>query len=663
MQFFKNLQIDSRITFTEKLEEKEFQQNCLLPSCNGYLCSRMNYLSVEQVSKRYGERLLFADVNFGIQQGQKTALVAANGTGKSTLLRILSGTEAPDSGIVTWRKDIRVAFLEQDPLLPEERPILEAIFDSDIPVMNAVRHYEHLLNICAEGDAFEKAAAEMDRLNAWDYESQAKQVLGALGIEDLEQIIKTLSGGQKRRVALAQVLLSQPDFMILDEPTNHLDLDMIEWLEQYLIKSSMTLLMVTHDRYYLESICDEIIELVDETMYRYKGNFSYYLEKKATREEQESASVERARNTFRKELEWVRNSPKARTTKSKSRLDRFESVKTAATGKREERELQAGINMERLGGKICEFHRVRKTYGTRKIIDGFDYVFKRAERVGIVGKNGCGKTTFLELMTGKTQADGGKIVIGDTVVFGYYTQEGIQLKPGMRIIEAVREIAEVVPLKGGQKLTAADLLERFLFPRKRHFEFIEKLSGGEKKRLYLLTILMKNPNFLILDEPTNDLDIFTLSALEEYLEQFNGCLAVVSHDRYFMDKLVEHVLWFKGDGTVRDIPGNYTLYREQMLNEERRDADDRKIAASKIEKPKEDKAKLKLSFKEKFELDQIEKDLPILESRKEELESLIGSGTSDHEQLLKWTQELGKISADLDAKGDRWLQLSEMAGS
>jgi ATP-binding cassette subfamily F protein uup len=502
----------------------------------------------------------------------------------------------------------------------------------------------------------------MERLGAWDYESQAKQVLGALGIDDLEQVISSLSGGQKRRVALAQVLLSQPDFMILDEPTNHLDLDMIEWLEQYLLKSAMTLLMVTHDRYYLENICDEIIELADETMYRYKGNFSYYLEKKAEREEQQAASVERARNTYRKELEWVRTSPKARTTKSKSRIDRFEDVQNAARGKKEEKELQAGINMERLGGKIVEYHRVRKSFGKKVIFNGLDYVFRRAERVGVVGRNGCGKTTFLELMTGKIEPDGGKIVIGDTVVFGYYTQEGIKLKPGMRIIEAVREIAEVVPLKGGQKLTAAELLERFLFPRKRHFEYIEKLSGGEKKRLYLLTILMKNPNFLILDEPTNDLDIFTLSALEEYLEQFNGCLVVVSHDRYFMDKLVEHVLWFKGDGTVRDIPGNYTLYREQMLNEEKREAEDRKTANIKIEKQKEEKPKIKLSFKEKFELDQIEKDLPVLENRKAELESLIGGGTSDHEQLLKWTRELGDISAELEAKGDRWLELTELAG-
>lgn len=617
----------------------------------------MNYLSVEGLSKRYGERILFSDIHFGINKGQRVALVAANGTGKTSLLRILAGKEAPDEGQVVYRKGIRIGWLPQEHGLDENLSVMEAVFNSEVPMMKAVREYECQLEKGATGEAFEQASAEMDRLGAWDYEARARQVLGVLDIHDLERKIGMMSGGQQRRVALCKALLEEPDLLILDEPTNHLDLEMIEWLEQYLLKSNMTLLMVTHDRYYLESVVDEILELDDETIYKYKGNFSYYLEKKSEREAQESASVEKARNLMRKELEWVRSSPKARTTKSKSRLDRFDDLRDAAKGKKDQEAMKAGINMERLGGKILELHRVKKNFEERIILQPFDYIFKRGERLGVVGRNGSGKTSFLQLITGQLEPDGGKVVVGETVVFGYYSQDGMSFKSGQRVIEAIRDIAEVVPLKGGQKLGAAELLERFLFPRKRHFEYIEKLSGGEKKRLYLCTILMRNPNFLILDEPTNDLDIFTLAALEDYLEQFSGCLVIVSHDRYFMDKLVDHVFWFKGDGEVKDVPGNYTIYREyadKLLQAEKKTE-----ARPAPEPEKLEKTKTKLSFKEKFEFEQLEKEIPELEQRKQELETQMASGSTDHEELQKWSQELGEIMQALEFKEMRWLELSE----
>ncbi len=622
----------------------------------------MNYLSVEDLAKRYGDKLLFESLHFGISKGQKVALIAANGTGKTTLLRILAGKDTADSGNVVYRNDIKVGYLPQEHGLDESKSVIDAVFSSDLPIMKAVRNYELALEKGAKGEDFERASAEMERLEAWDYETKATQVLGALDIHDMEKKVGLLSGGQQRRVALAKTLLEEPDFLILDEPTNHLDLDMIEWLENYLVRTNMTLFMVTHDRYYLESVVNEILELEGGKMYKYKGNFSYYLEKRAERDEQEASSVEKAQNLMRKELEWVRSSPKARTTKSKSRLDRFDDLQDAAQGKREQKAIKAEVNMERLGGKILELHKVKKAFGEKKILNSFDYIFKRAERVGVVGRNGCGKSTFLELITNKIEPDGGKIVVGETVVYGYYTQDGINLKPGQRVIEAVRDIAEVIPLKGGQKLTAAELLERFNFPRKRHFEHIEKLSGGEKKRLYLCTVLMKNPNFLILDEPTNDLDIFTLTALEEYLEQFGGCLVIVSHDRYFMDKLVEHVLWFRGDGEVKDVPGNYTIYKEYLDKEKEKEK--LALAAEKpksveVETPVKEKKK-KIGFKEKFELDQLEKDMPLLEKRKKELEELLVSGTDNHEQLMAWSQEFAEISNKLDSCELRWLELSEL---
>lgn len=622
----------------------------------------MNYLSVENLSKRYGEKLLFESLSFGISKGSKVALIAANGTGKSTLLKIISGLETPDSGEVVFRNDIRVGYLPQEHGMNKELSILDALFKADIPIMNAVRNYELALEKDANTDEFNRASTEMDRLNAWDHETKARQILGILDIHQLERKIGELSGGQQRRVALAKTLLEEPDFLILDEPTNHLDLDMIEWMENYLIRTNMTLFMVTHDRYYLEGVVDEILELEQGQMYKYKGNFSYYLEKKAERETQEAASMEKAKNLMRKELEWVRSSPKARTTKSKSRLDRFDDIKEAARGKKNEQNIKAEINMERLGGKILELHKISKSFRDLKIIERFDYVFNRAERMGVVGKNGSGKSTFLKILTGELEVDSGKVVKGETVLFGHYSQQGLKFKSGQRVIEAIRDIAEVIPLKGGQKLTAAELLERFMFPRKRHFEHISKLSGGEKKRLHLCTVLMKNPNFLILDEPTNDLDIFTLSTLEDYLLQFNGCLIIVSHDRYFMDKLVDHVLWFKGDGEIKDIPGNYSIYKEYLDRERAGEKREKKEAAPKEgnSTSPEKKSKKKLGFKEKYELEQLEKEMPKLEKRKTELETKISAGSSDHEELMTWSTELGEISEALDEKEMRWLELSEL---
>lgn len=629
----------------------------------------INYLSVEGVSKRYGERLIFENITFGVNKGQKVALVARNGTGKTTLLRILTDQETPDDGQVTYNSEVKLAYLAQEHGLDDNLSILGNLFDADNDMVRAIRTYEELLqgkdSSLVDQNELQKAINRMDQLDAWNYEASAKQILGKLNIHDLSMKVENMSGGEKRRVALAKALIAQPDMLLLDEPTNHLDLDMIEWLEDYLARTNMTILMVTHDRYFLEVVCDEIIEIDDESLYRYKGNFSYFLEKKAEREELAMANREKARNLMRRELQWVRTQPKARTTKSKSRLDAFKDVKKAATVRLEDDELKLSLNPHRLGGKIVELHRLRKSFGEKKLIDGFDYVFKRGEKMGIVGPNGSGKSTFLNMLTGKEQPDGGKVVIGETVVFGYYTQTGMNFKEGQRVIEAVREIADVIPLKGGAKITAAQLLERFLFPRSMQHQYISKLSGGERKRLYLLTILMSNPNFLILDEPTNDLDIFTLSILEDYLQDFPGCLVIVSHDRYFMDKLVDHVLLFGNEGALRDIPGNYTSYRERIELEERQNKAARSEVSSAKPLPasedkKNDDKPRKLSFKEKYELEQITTRLQELEKIKVDLEARLNDPTIEHEELMHVSAELGKVMEELDEKEMRWLELSDI---
>jgi ATP-binding cassette subfamily F protein uup len=621
----------------------------------------MNYLSVENLTKSFGDRLLFADLTFGIDQGQKVAIVAKNGSGKTTLLRCLMDLEQIDSGRVVYRNDIRVAFMEQTENMDESQTILESIFDHDLPELKALKKYNEAL-IDNDQDKLNECYEELTELNAWDYEVRVNQILSVLKLTDSKRLIGSLSGGQKKRVALAKALLSDADFMILDEPTNHLDLDMIEWLESYLSTSKSTLLMVTHDRYFLEVVCDTIFELSDETLYQYKGNFSYYLEKKAEREEQTQATIDKARNTFRKELEWIRRQPKARTTKSKSRIDAFDDIKKTAHQRIDKDEIDIPIKMERLGTKILELHHMGKSFGETKILNDFSYHFKRKERVGIVGQNGAGKTTFLNLIQGKETLDKGKVVVGETIVFGYYSQELIQVDPDKRVIEVIKDIAEFIPLEKGKQLSAGQLLERFLFPRDAHYQYVHKLSGGEKRRLKLLTVLMSNPNFLILDEPTNDLDIFVMSVLEDYLQLFEGCLIVVSHDRYFMDKMVDHLFVFEGDGEIKDIIGNYTDYRKNQKQEARelKNAPVKEVEVKEepkvVEKPIE---KRKLSFKEKQEYEQLPNEIERLEEKKEKLTLELSDASKSNQQIMELGNELAKIVAELEQKSDRWLELAE----
>jgi ABC transport system ATP-binding/permease protein len=622
----------------------------------------MNFLSVENLTKYFGERLIFEDVSFGLNEGDKVALVARNGTGKSTLLRILASEMSADSGRVVFNKDITVGYLSQDHGLKDELTILENLFASGNALTEAVRAYEAALDAGGQGPEMEKAMELMDRQNAWDYESKARQILGKLNLHQLNRPVEKLSGGEKRRVGLARVLIAEPDLLLLDEPTNHLDLDMTEWLEEFLSRSRCTLLMVTHDRYFLEVVCDEILEIDHGKMYRYRGSFSYFLEKKAERDAERSANLDRARNLMRRELEWIRRSPKARTTKSKSRVDRFDDVKSAASQRWDEDEMKLEINIERLGSKTVEMHRVKKSWPGVNVLNGFDYVFQRGEKVGLAGRNGTGKTTFLNMITGKEEPDGGKVTVGDTVIFGYYTQEGLNFTEEQKVIDVVRAIADFIPLAKGQKITAAQMLERFMFERHQHHDYVAKLSGGERRRLHLLTVLMKNPNFLILDEPTNDLDIYAMAALEDYLVQYPGCLLVVSHDRYFLDKVVDHILVLNGTGEVKDIIGNYTKWREDEKAKSLEKKPEPQTSEPK-RKAADSKPKTKLSFKEREELANLEALIPKLEARKIELETALSSGDiSGHEELLGMTNELAEIAGQIDRASDRWLELSEFAG-
>lgn len=623
----------------------------------------MNFLSIENLTKSYGERMIFADLTFGIDQGQKVAIVAKNGSGKTTLMRCIMGLEPVDSGKVTFRKDIRVAFMEQTENMREDQTILESIFDHDLPELKLIKEYN--IAVAKNDEAkLEELYQSITELNAWDTEVRVQQILSVLKLDDMDKRISELSGGQKKRVALAKVLLSDADFLILDEPTNHLDLDMIEWLEQYLSSSKSTILMVTHDRYFLEVVCDTILELADQTIYRYKGNFSYYLEKKAERQEQTQSTIEKAKNTFRKELDWIRRQPKARGVKQKARVDAFQDVKKVASQRLDEDELELPVKMERLGSKIVEFHKVSKAYPNRVILNDFTYNVQRQERLGIVGNNGTGKTTFLKMLVGQEETDKGKIVIGETVVFGYYSQDLIKVKDDFKVIDVVREVAEYIPLEKGRQLSAAQLLERFLFPRDMHYQFVHKLSGGEKRRLKLLRVLMSNPNFLILDEPTNDLDIFAMSVLEEYLRQFQGCLIVVSHDRYFMDKMVDHLFVFEGQGELKDIVGNYTVFRQQQLDKKRGvkqniTKEEPEIKEKIISPSTVDAKKRKLTFKEKEEYETIERRLPELEKSKEELTQALSSGSLSNELLMKNGEDLGKVVEEIDALTERWIELAE----
>ena len=625
----------------------------------------MNYLSVENLTKSFGVRILFSDLTFGIDQGQKVAIVAKNGAGKTTLLRCLMEMEPYDSGRIVYRNDIRIAFMEQSELLNPEQTILEAVFDHDIPELQLIKTYNIAI---ANNDekALEECYQQLTDMNAWDIEVKVQQILSVLKLTDTTQKIESLSGGQKKRVALAKVLLSEADFLFLDEPTNHLDLDMIEWLESYLSTSKSTILMVTHDRYFLEVVCDTIYELSNETLFRYKGNFSYYLEKKAEREEQLQSTVDKARNTFRKELDWIRRQPKARGTKQKARVDAFEGIKSTAQMRLEEDEMELPVKMERLGSKIVEFHKIGKAFGDKTILHDFSYHFQRKERLGIVGNNGTGKSTFLNLLIGQEEPNKGKVVIGETIVFGYYSQDLIKVDDSKKVIDVVKDVAEYIPLEKGKQLSASQLLERFLFTRDSHYNFVHKLSGGEKRRLKLLKVLMANPNFLILDEPTNDLDIFAMAVLEEYLRNFQGCLVVVSHDRYFMDKMVDHLFVFEGEGKILDIVGNYTDYRKVQNG---RSKEVKKNLEAPLSKEEEkflkptilSNEKRKLNFKEKEELKTLEKKLAELEGIKLELTDKLSDTSKSNSELYEAGIVLGKVISELDELSNRWLELSEFA--
>ncbi len=648
-----------------------------------YLCA-MHYVSVENLTKSYGITPLFKGISFNINEGDRIALVARNGVGKSTLLRILSGKEVPDAGTAKVHKDVQLVLFEQDPQFIETASVTQNLFNQDHPIMKAISNYEMAMETEDE-NLITDAIMEMEENNAWDFESKVKTILTQLNIHHLEQPVSKLSGGQRKRVSLAKTLIQigfEPKHVLLlmDEPTNHLDLNMIEWLENYLEQEKVTLLLVSHDRYFLEAVTDEIWELEREKLYSYKGDYENYLEKKAARIESELASIDKAKNTFRKELEWMRKQPKARTTKSKSRQDNFYEVEAKAKQKMEDTSLQLDMKMTRIGGKIIEAKKVYKSYGELVVLKGFDYTFSKGERIGIVGKNGVGKSTFLQILQGITAPDSGKINVGETIVFGHFSQEGLTYKKDMRVIEYLKTFAEQFPLASGGTLSAAQFLELFLFTPDKQYTYLSALSGGEKKRLQLLTILFKNPNFLILDEPTNDLDLPTLAVLEQFLMDFAGCVLLVSHDRYFMDKLVDHLFIFEGNGVIRDYPGNYTQFRilekskqsyaslssditTQVEHEPKSTPNNNStssttasatVSASVSKKPAE-----KMSYKEKLELDQLNKSMPLLESQKVALTNDLNNCTGDYNEITALSAKLAAITSELEVAELRWLELSE----
>ena len=625
----------------------------------------MNYLSVENLGKNYGERVLFEGLTFGLSQGNKMALIANNGTGKSSMLKIIAGADVSDEGSVTLRNGIRTGYLSQEPNFDNSLTIEKLITESQTEITKLIKEYEQaLINIEKEHNShnnksLEELTAKMDKVNAWDYERRIKQILSKFNINDLSQEVGDLSGGQKKQLSLALLLLDEPELLLLDEPTNHLDVEMIEWLEKYLQQQKITLLMVTHDRYFLDRVCNHILELEDGKLFHHSGNYAYFLEKRAEREAIYDTDLSKAGKLMKKELEWMRRSPKARTTKSKARITNFEIIKEKASNKKVKHELNLEIKMSRIGGKILELKKVYKSYDDLKILNGFDYTFKKGERIGIVGKNGVGKSTFLNILTGLEKPDSGKVNIGETIVYGYFSQKGIQLKEDKRVIDSLKEIAEVIIMANGSKVTASQMLTHFMFPPKTQHTFVSKLSGGEKRRLYLLMVLMKNPNFLILDEPTNDLDLLTLNKLEEFLLQFSGCLIIVSHDRYFMDKLTDHLFVFKGEGIIKDEYCSYSEYREKQLIEEKKNKDQAaQIKLATVDK--EVKKTKKISFKDKFEYEQLEKEIELLEMSKKKLEEeLVVDGLS-FQDINKKSDELGKVILELDEKTMRWLELDEL---
>ncbi|MFT5145525.1 MAG: ATP-binding cassette subfamily F protein uup [Polaribacter sp.] len=617
----------------------------------------MNYLSVENISKAYGERILFENISFGINKDQKVAFVAKNGSGKTSILNIIANLDVPDSGQVVSRKGISIAYLAQKDDINPDLTIEETIFATDNKILSIVNQYEKALKNLDDGDAYQAAFDLMDQHNAWDFETQYRQILSKLKLEDLSLKVGALSGGQRKRLSLAIVLINKPDLLILDEPTNHLDLEMIEWLEAFFAKEKITLFMVTHDRYFLERVCNEILELDEGKIYKYKGNYSYYLQNKEERLALEATNLGKAKSLFKKELEWMRKQPKARTTKSKSRTDDFYQIKESAHQRRKDHQVQLEINMERLGSKILELHKVDKSFGDKKILDNFDYIFKRGERIGIIGKNGTGKSSFLNIITEKAELDGGKVVLGETVKFGYYTQAGIQIKEGQKVIEVVKEFGEFIPLSKGRKISASQLLERFLFDKKKQYDFVEKLSGGEQKRLYLCAVLIQNPNFLILDEPTNDLDVVTLNVLENFLLDYPGNLLVVSHDRYFMDKIVDALFVFRGEGVVENFPGNYSDFRayDGSAPKEIAEKPVAKTAATKTEKKA---IKNTLTFNEKREFGALEGDIERLQKKKLTIETAFLNVEIAPEDISKKSKELQETIESIEEKEERWLELT-----
>ena len=630
----------------------------------------MNLLSVENLSKSYADKVLFSEISFGIGKGEKIALIARNGAGKTTLINIIKGKEIPDAGTVTFRKGISVSFLEQDPGFDPEKSVMEVLMGTKNPLRDLVDEYHSVLALSEKNPddhiftRLNDLTEKMSEFNAWDYDQKLKEILSRLNIHDTSQKVKTLSGGQQKRVALAQLLINEPDLLVLDEPTNHLDVEMIEWLEHYLITREVSLLLVTHDRYFLDAVCDRILEIDQSKLFTYNGNFNYFLEKKAEREAMSASEYEKTKNLYRRELEWVRKSPRARGTKQKARTDAFYSIEEKIKNRKQQRDIELSVKMTRMGGKILELVHLKKSFGSKKILENFNYTFKSGEKIGIVGKNGTGKSTFLNIILGKEMPDGGKIQTGETVVFGYYSQSGLVLKEDKRVIEFVKEFGEFIPMANGTKLSASQLLQVFNFPPEVQYGFISKLSGGERRRLFLMTILIQNPNFLILDEPTNDLDIATLQALEEFLQNFKGCVLIVSHDRYFMDKLVDHIFAFEGDGVIKDFPGSYSEYREW------KDAvPQNKPVSPDIQTIQENKDQIlkplniaegskKLSFKEKFELENLEKEIALLEDKKSEIEKALTTEI-DHQRLNELSAQFSEVSGLIESKSMRWLELSE----
>ena len=618
------------------------------------------YLQVENLTKSFGDLVLFQDISFGIAEGQRIGLIAKNGTGKTTLLNILGGKEGYDEGRIVFRRDLRVGYLEQSPYYPEELTVLEACFYHGNSVVEVIKDYERCMS--TEGHpGLDDILARMEHEKAWDYERRAKQILSQLKIRDFTQQVKHLSGGQLKRVALANVLITEPDLLIMDEPTNHLDLEMTEWLEEYLNRGKLSLLMVTHDRYFLDRVCSEIIEIDNKQLYSYSGNYSYYLEKRQERIEATNAEIARANNLYRTELEWMRRMPQARGHKARYREEAFYELEKVAKQRTYNQQVKLDVKAAYIGSKIFEAEHLCKRFGDLKILDDFSYIFSRYEKMGIVGNNGTGKSTFIKILMGLQKPDSGTLEIGETVRFGYYSQDGLQFDEQMKVIDVVQDIAEVIELGDGRRLTASQFLQHFLFTPETQHSYVYKLSGGERRRLYLCTVLMRNPNFLVLDEPTNDLDIVTLQVLEEYLKNFKGCVIVVSHDRYFMDKVVDHLLVFKGQGDIRDFPGNYSDYRDWKLAKAEHEKEQSKPKEEKTERIRLND-KRKLSFKEKKELEQLEKDIATLEEEKKRLEEMLCSGTLSVAELTETSKRLPVLGDELDEKTMRWLELSEIEG-